>query len=128
MPTWWFPIEAEKNSNYRYSPVSSHDVFNVLGELDDIPDVICTGGWWPRESQLLGSPPHVGYRGVTNSDIIVDKTAPIRKTSPLFLLFLMSGLTLLCAFGMSSLPKGTPSYALVWEGAIGAFYEVGFSS
>ena len=23
-------IEAEKNSNYRYSPISSHDVFNVL--------------------------------------------------------------------------------------------------
>src|SRR5207302_4888372 len=31
---------------------------------------------------------------------------------------------LLCAFGMSSLPKGTPCYALVWEGAIGAFYEI----
>jgi len=24
-----FSIEAEKNSNYRYSPKSSHDVFNV---------------------------------------------------------------------------------------------------
>ena len=31
---------------------------------------------------------------------------------------------LFCAFGMSSLPKGTPCYALVWEGAIGAFYEI----
>ena len=30
-----FSIEAEKNSNYRYSPISSHDVFNVLGELED---------------------------------------------------------------------------------------------
>lgn len=35
-----FSIEAEKNSNYRYSPVSSHDVFNILGELDEIPDII----------------------------------------------------------------------------------------
>ena len=25
---------------------------------------------------------------------------------------------------MSSLPKGTPCYALVWEGVIGAFYEI----
>src|ERR1700679_2212724 len=25
---------------------------------------------------------------------------------------------------MSSLPKGTPFYALVWEGEIGAFYEI----
>ena len=38
-------IEAEKNSNFRYSPISSHDVFDVLGELEEIPDVLCTGGW-----------------------------------------------------------------------------------
>ena len=50
-----FSIEAEKNSNYRYSPISSHDVFNVLGEVDEMPDVICTGGWWPREEHLLGA-------------------------------------------------------------------------
>ena len=47
-----FSIEAEKNSNYRYSPISIHDMFNVLGELDELPDEICTGGWWPRESAL----------------------------------------------------------------------------
>src|SRR5262249_23547082 len=29
-----------------------------------------------------------------------------------------------CAFGMSPLPKGTPCYALLWEGAIGAFYKI----
>ena len=27
---------------------------------------------------------------------------------------------------MSRVPKGTPCYALVWEGAIGAFYEIDF--
>ena len=31
---------------------------------------------------------------------------------------------LLCAFGMSQLPKGTPCYALLWEGVIGSFYEI----
>src|SRR5438445_3993638 len=31
---------------------------------------------------------------------------------------------LMCAYGMSELPKGTPSYALVWEGVIGSFYEI----
>src|SRR5205085_1598663 len=31
---------------------------------------------------------------------------------------------ILCAFGMSALPKGTSCYALVWEGEIGAFYEI----
>jgi len=31
---------------------------------------------------------------------------------------------LLCAFGMSNLTKGAPCYALLWEGIIGAFYEI----
>ncbi len=31
---------------------------------------------------------------------------------------------LLCAFGMSNLPEGTPCYALLWEGVIGSFYEM----
>jgi hydroxymethyl cephem carbamoyltransferase len=118
-----FSIEAEKNSNYRYSPVSSHDVFNILGEIDEIPDVFCTGGWWPREAQLLGSNTHVGYRGVTKSDIIVNKRRLIGKPVHYFSSSHERS-HLLCAFGLSSLPKGTPCYALVWEGEIGAFYEI----
>jgi predicted NodU family carbamoyl transferase len=118
-----FSIEAEKDSNYRYSPVSSHDVFNVLGELEERPDVICTGGWWPREAQLLGSLSHVGYRGVAESEVVVDQRRflgrPVRYFSSSH-----ERSHLLCAFGMSDLPKGTPCYALVWEGEIGAFYEI----
>ncbi|MCH7913703.1 MAG: proline dehydrogenase [Deltaproteobacteria bacterium] len=116
-------IEAEKNSNYRYSPISSHDVFNVLGELDEMPDVICTGGWWPREKHLLGSHALTGYRGVLKSDFIVDQRRLLGRPVHYFSSSHERS-HLLCAFGMSSLPKGTPCYALVWEGAIGAFYEI----
>lgn len=118
-------IEAEKNSNYRYSPISSPDVFNVLGELDEIPDVICTGGWWPRDhyEYLHGSHVHVGYRGVSKSDVIVDQRRLLGRPVHYFSSSHERS-HLLCAFGMSSLPKGTPCYALVWEGAIGAFYEI----
>jgi predicted NodU family carbamoyl transferase len=116
-------IEAEKNSNYRYSPTSSHDVFSVLGELDEIPDVICAGGWWPREEHQRGSPTHVGYRGVTKSDVIVEKRRLLGKQVHYFSSSHERS-HLLCAFGMSNLAKGTPCYALVWEGAIGAFYEI----
>jgi predicted NodU family carbamoyl transferase len=118
-----FSIEAEKNSNYRYSPISSHDVFKVLGELDEMPDIICTGGWWPREDLSLGSPAHVGYRGVTKSDVIVGKRRLLGRTVHYFSSSHERS-HLLSAFGMSRLPKGTPCYALVWEGAIGAFYEI----
>jgi len=116
-------IEAEKNSNYRYSPVSSPDVFNVLGELDEIPDVICTGGWWPRDAYSLGPQAHVGYRGVLKSDIIVGQRRLLGRPVHYFSSSHERS-HLLCAFGMSGLSKGTPCYALVWEGAIGAFYEI----
>jgi hydroxymethyl cephem carbamoyltransferase len=118
-------VEAEKNSNYRYSPISSHDVFNVLRELDEIPDVICTGGWWPRDhyEHLHGSHVHVGYRGVSKRDVIVDQRRLLGKPVHYFSSSHERS-HLLCAFGMSGLPKGTPCYALVWEGAIGAFYEI----
>lgn len=116
-------IEAEKNSNYRYSPISSHDVFAALGELDEIPDAICTGGWWPRENQLLGTHSLAGYRGVLESDFIVSKRRLLGKQVHYFSSSHERS-HILCAFGMSGLPKGTPCYALVWEGAIGAFYEI----
>jgi predicted NodU family carbamoyl transferase len=118
-------IEAEKNSNYRYSPVSSPDVFNVLGELGEIPDVICSGGWWPRDhyEYLRGSRVHVGYRGVSKSDVIVEQRRLLGRPIHYFSSSHERS-HLLCTFGMSSLPKGTPCYALVWEGAIGAFYEI----
>ena len=118
-----FSIEAEKNSNYRYSPVSSHDVFNILGELDEMPDIICNGGWWPHEDHLLGSHAYVGYRGIDKSDIFLDKRRFIGKSIQYFSSSHERS-HLLCAFGMSSLPKGTPCYALLWEGGIGAFYEI----
>jgi hydroxymethyl cephem carbamoyltransferase len=116
-------IEAEKNSNWRYSPISSRDVFDALGELDEIPDVICTGGWWPRDhyEYLHGS--HVQYRGVSKSDVIIDQRRLLGRPVHYFSSSHERS-HLLCAFGMSSLPKGTPCYALVWEGEIGAFYEV----
>jgi len=118
-----FSIETEKNSNYRYSPVSSHDVFNALGELDEIPDIICTGGWWPREEPGLGSHAYVGYHGLQKSNIIIDKRHLIGKSINYFSSSHERS-HLLCAFGLSGLPKGTPCYALLWEGAIGAFYEI----
>ncbi len=118
-----FSFEAEKNSNYRYSPVSSHDVFNALDKLDEIPDVICTGGWWPREEPLLGSNTYAGYRGVHKSGIILDERHLIGKPIQCFSSSHERS-HLLCAFGLSGLPQGTPCYALLWEGAIGAFYEI----
>ena len=106
-------IEAEKNSNYRYSPISSPDVFAVLGEVDEIPDVICTGGWWPPDASSLGSHAHAGYRGVSKSDLIIGQRRLLGKPVHYFSSSHERS-HLLCAFGMSKLPKGT--HVMRWYG------------
>jgi hydroxymethyl cephem carbamoyltransferase len=116
-------VEAEKDSNYRYSPISSHDVFDVLGEVEGMPDVLCTGGWWTGEDNVTGSRALAGYRGVSKKDVIIGQRRFLGREIRYFSSSHERS-HLLCAFGMSSLPEGTPCYALIWEGAIGAFYEI----
>ena len=116
-------IEVEKNSNYRHSGMSVHDLLDILGELKEMPDVLCESGWWPRDAHLPEQFPFAGYRGVSKSDAVVGRRHLMGKTVDYFSSSHERS-HLLCAFGMSSLPKGTPCYALVWEGTIGAFYEI----
>jgi predicted NodU family carbamoyl transferase len=120
-----FSIEAEKDSNYRYSAVSVADLLGAVGELDAMPDVICKGGWWPRDHHeyLFGSHTNAGYRGVSNAGAIWDKGRLLRGRVDYFSSSHERS-HILGAFGMSALPKGTECYALVWEGEIGAFYKI----
>lgn len=116
-------IEAEKNSNYRYSPISSQELLEAFAHVDEVPDVVCTGGWWPGEDQLFGSSRRAGYRGVDGSDTLLEQRRMFGRDVQAFSSSHERS-HLLCAFGLSDLPVGTPCYALVWEGTIGAFYEI----
>lgn len=116
-------IEAEKDSHYRHSPLSISDVFSVLAELNEVPDVLCKAGWWPGDSHLPRLHVLSGYRGVHSSDIIVGRERIFGKTVEYFSSSHERS-HILCAFGMSNIPMGTPCYALLWEGVIGAFYEI----
>lgn len=115
-------IESEKNSRYRYSPLTVPDVFSVFGELKKVPDVLCRSGWWSSDTYLNEQRSIAGYHGVHSSDIMVGKRRLLGKTIEYFSSSHERS-HLLCAFGMSNLPKGTPCYALLWEGMIGSFYE-----
>lgn len=116
-------VEAEKDSNWRYTPLGSRDLLDAFSRLEQVPDVVCTGGWWPREARLTGTPWHVGYRGVARDGNTVDRRRLFGKSIPFFSSSHERS-HLLCAFGMSPFPQGSSCYALVWEGAIGAFYEL----
>jgi predicted NodU family carbamoyl transferase len=117
-------IEAEKHSRYRHSPLTIPDVFSVLGELNEVPDVLCRGGWWPGDTHLSEQQIFAGYHGVSNSDIIIGQKCLLGKTVEYFSSSHERS-HLLCAFGMSNLPKGSQCYALLWEGVIGSFYKIG---
>jgi predicted NodU family carbamoyl transferase len=116
-------IEAEKDSNWRYTPIGARDLLDAFGRLEEVPDVVCTGGWWPREKHVTGPTSHVGYRGIGKDGITVDRRRLLGKPVPFFSSSHERS-HLLCGFGMSPFPQGSPCYALVWEGAIGAFYEI----
>ena len=116
-------VESEKNSRYRYSPLAVPDVFSVFSKLKEIPDVLCRSGWWPSDTHLSEQREVAGYHGVHNNGIILDNMRLLGKTIDTFSSSHERS-HILCAFGMSNLPKGTPCYALLWEGVIGAFYEI----
>ncbi|MDF5807217.1 hypothetical protein P4123_02010 [Pseudomonas aeruginosa] len=99
-------IEAEKNSNYRYSSLAIPDVLDAIGELEDIPDVICAGGWWPRDHNeyLYGSKTNVGYRGLSDNDVIISQRRFLKRDVKYFSSS-HERAHLLCAYGMSAFPK-----------------------
>ena len=114
-------IDAEKDSRYRYSPLSIPDVFNIFGDLEEIPDILCRGGWLPGNTGLSEKQSVSGYHGI--DDIIVGTERLFGKKVNFFSSSHERS-HLLCAFGMSNLPKGTLCYALLWEGVIGSFYKI----
>lgn len=116
-------VEAEKDSNYRYTPLGSRELVDAFARLDGPPDVLAVGGWWPREARPAGTPAHVGYRGLRPDDIVLEDRRFMGRSVRYFSSSHERS-HLLCAYGMSPFPQGQPCYALVWEGAIGAFYEI----
>ncbi len=120
-----FSVEAEKDSNYRYSAISVAQVLDALGELDAVPDVICMSGWWALDHHefLHGSHRNGGYRGVSTEGAITNKGGLLGGRADYFSSS-HERAHILCAFGMSAVPKGTSSYALIWEGEMGSFYEI----
>ncbi len=116
-------IETEKDSHYRHSPISIPDVFNILSDLKEIPDTLCRSGWWPGNTNISESRSNSGYYGISKDDIVVRKEHLFGKEINYFSSSHERS-HLLCAYGMSNLSKGTPCYALLWEGVIGAFYKI----
>lgn len=113
-------VEAEKDSGHRHAPLSPANIFDALSG-DSIPDVLALSGW--GEGYLVGGPVRgAAYLGLEDqaeqaSLSVLGRTIRCFSSSH-------ERSHLLCSYGLSPLPQGEPCYALIWEGMIGAFYEI----
>src|SRR5579871_223449 len=113
-----FSIEGEKDSNPRFSGMSStHRLLKLSEKFESIPDVLAWGG---------GSPPvDFGdiYKGVSPSVVSTRKLRFFGKETSSFQTT-HERAHIFCSYGLSPYPQGQPLYVLVWEGDLGKFYEI----
>lgn len=115
-----FSFEAEKDSGSRYAPLDIITMLNAIEHVGQVPDALVLSGW-AAGLDVCGRPVGAGYLGLDEPRATMLQLFG-RKT------WLVSSSHershLLNAYAMSPFPQGQPCYALIWEGHIGAFYEI----
>jgi predicted NodU family carbamoyl transferase len=116
-----FSIEAEHDSCPRHLPANAYFLLEGMQKIGQVPDVIATSGWDEGFPFQSASTPYAG---------VADQLTKAREGSicgrkAIFFESTHERSHIFCAYGMSPFPQGEPCYVLVWEGAIGSFYEVG---
>lgn len=124
-----FSFEAEKDSGLRYGQVTPELMVLAASKLDRVPDAIAIGGWYKgvRDVSDVSDnglwPTSAGYFDGRDSSVSAGVGrffgSQVRMFSSSHARSHVWG-----AFGMSGLPRGQPAYCLVWEGALGDFYEI----
>jgi predicted NodU family carbamoyl transferase len=114
--------EPEKDSFPRYDSLNPSLLMETAAITLDIPDVLAISGWSKNgfdESAPIGA----GYYGL-GSDTV--QTGLIKFFGADIQYFSSSHERshIWCAYGLSPFEQGQPCYVLVWEGALGDFYEI----
>lgn len=114
--------EAEKDSFPRYSVFNPVTMLEAAGKLDRLPEVFAISGWG-KGTLAANNSIGAGYDGVSRDDrqnrwasVFGQKVRVFSSTHTLSHIW--------CSYGMSPYEQGKPCYALVWEGALGDFFEV----
>jgi len=115
-----FSYESEKDNNLRYSEIDGETFLKAFGQCKEVPNVFALGGW-SEGNDPQGRKIEDGYcglgRGSCSETVFAGRVLKRFSSSH-------ERSHLLCAYGLSPFPQGTPCYALVWEGHIGAFYFI----
>lgn len=115
-------LEAEKDSFPRFEVFNPAQMVYAAELLDVMPDVFAVSGWG-KGSMAANAPIGSGYYGW-------DKQAVQHHATRMFghdVQYFSSSHErshLWCSYGMSPFEQGRPCYLLVWEGALGDFYQI----
>ncbi|KMY85554.1 macromolecule metabolism macromolecule synthesis, modification [Candidatus Paraburkholderia calva] len=116
-------IEAEKDSFPRYETITPDLLMRAGGMLASIPEVIAVSGW-VKGWHSVEPPVSGGYFGWEDGHACL---TPFRFMGCDIRLFTSTHERshLFCSYGLSPFAQGEPCYALIWEGNLGCFYEIG---
>lgn len=115
-----FSYESEKDSGMRYAPLDTAGMLEALRRVAEVPDALVVSGW-AVGSEVSGRPIGGGYMGLQEPSVtkieLLGRTTWLVTSSH-------ERSHLMSAYAMSPFPRRQPCYALIWEGHIGAFYEI----
>ena len=114
--------EAEKDSFPRYEVFNPHLFVEAAALVGSIPEVMAVSGWG-KGSFATNAPIGSGYYGA-HVNTIIQRETKIFGTSVMYFSSSHERSHIWCAYGLSPFAQGEPCYVLVWEGALGDFYEV----
>ena len=114
--------EAEKDSFPRYAAFNPVTMLEAAGSLNRFPEVFAISGW-SKGGLAANNSIGAGYDGVDRSDSKIRRAAVFGQEAIIFssthaLSHIWS------SYGMSPYEQGKPCYALIWEGALGDFFEI----
>lgn len=115
-------LEAEKDSFPRFEAFNPAQMVDAAERLDVMPDVFAVSGWG-KGSMAANAPIGAGYYGWDGS-AVQQRAARMFGHDVKYFSSSHERSHLWCSYGLSPFEQGQPCYVLVWEGALGDFYQI----
>ncbi|WP_170341694.1 carbamoyltransferase C-terminal domain-containing protein [Ruegeria arenilitoris] len=117
-----FSYEAEKNSFPRFTPVTPDTFIDAGLWFKDLPDVLALSGWSSNGADHVTTS-GAGYFGIGAGSETVGKRTFFGKSVDYYS-STHERAHIWCSYAISPFRQGEPCYVLLWEGALGDFYEI----
>jgi len=115
-------LEAEKDSFPRFEVFNPAQMVYAAEQLDVMPDVFAVSGWG-KGSLAANAPIGSGYYG-WDQQAVQHHAMRMFGHDVQYFSNSHERSHLWCSYGMSPFEQGRPCYLLVWEGALGDFYQI----